>query len=457
MVWVQVTVIKLTPSLSRILEIHTGRRVSRLGLLLVRLPPTVIESFNALDPAAAGAMVEELRRDAVTPLRQLKLLELLCAGEKIVHTAMVDTLVREIIPRWRPDAGAFNAVLRWSERVWQRDVRWNGLVYGHRLALVWAHADRVLSTFAAQGVESGFVEERFETLHRSAMRDVLPFDAGYESDAAAPRRMSMEALLLYGLNAALGAQSDLLLKEHRETFMNLITLQTEHGPFPLAGLFADRSHGSDTMGTFFSARLDPWYSEPIVAGGIPLLTDAGREEMRTQVIRLLKTEPASLSGWMQVAMLGLQWLPIVLRAEIEESLERFRFAATDEDATRTAQVLATIVPFCGPRVRDTIEPEVMRWARTQAKVHSAAIVGESTDTPADRAAVAVMELAFAVARTGDLRQTLAGLDRVVRSLVRAWPALATRLRDIVTRALRECTTGEGEDLWSAFVTLRALR
>lgn len=79
------------------------------------------------------------------------------------------------------------------------------------------------------------------------------------------------------------------------------------------------------------------------------------------------------------------------------------------------------------------------------------------DTPEDRAAVAVIELAAALSRAQDLRQTIVSLDRIVQEVVVAWPTLTTRLRDIVVRTLRECTWQDGAALWRAFVALRRRR
>lgn len=442
------------------------RQVAHLGFteallrwagIPIRLPSTLIEDFFKLDATAAEATVDALRQEAVTPLRRLKLLQLLCDSEQAGYQTMEESLLGELFATWQTDARAFNAVLQWSERVWQRNTQWRVLPVAHRLACVWAHADRVFSMFAARRIGSGFVEERFDELHSSSMRELLPFDVAYESDAAAPKRMSMEALLVFGLNAALGKKSGSLLQGQRASFLGLVTMQIEQGPFPVAGLFADRRSGTNALDAFFTAGLDSWYSEQILAGGIRLLSEGGREEMRMQAVGLVTTQPTNPSAWMQVSMVGVPWLPTEARMTVDEALKRFTFAGTDDDATRMAHVLATIAPYCGSSVREPLIREVITWARKLSRIHTASVVGASMDTPGDRAAVAVIELAVALSRAQDLRQTLLSLDRIVQEVVVAWPALTTRLRDIVARTLRECTWQDGAALWRAFVALRRRR
>ena len=116
-----------------------------------------------------------------------------------------------------------------------------------------------------------------------------------------------------------------------------------------------------------------------------------------------------------------------------------------------------LAPYQPGKPPEALERELMRWTHALAKQYSGLGVQQSNESPVDRAAVAVMEFAFALVRTKDTRETLTGLNRIVQSLVQAWPALSTRLRDIVARILRECSSAEGEVLWEAFVVLRSRR
>jgi hypothetical protein len=104
-----------------------------------------------------------------------------------------------------------------------------------------------------------------------------------------------------------------------------------------------------------------------------------------------------------------------------------------------------------------LERELIRWAGALSKRHATAVVIGNTDSLANRDAFAALELAFALVRSKDLQQTLAQLNRIVKEIVMAWPALAPRCRELFSHILRECSSAEGEELWSTFVLLRALR
>lgn len=441
------------------LAAHVGpeETLRRLAGIPIRLPAVVLENFRRMDLPAATALVEGLRRDSITTLRRLRVIELLRGDARPTWDDTIEKLATDLLSTWQSEARALHEVLHWSERVWRRDPRWRALPVGHRLACVWAHADHTLAIFSASQFNSKLIEERMATLHSGAMRDVLVFDSDYESNIAAPRRLLMETLLLYGLNAALGTKAGSLLQKHRAAYVSLVTYPLEPGPFPMAGLFADRRHGRDELGAYLSDELDPWFAEPIDAAGIALLTESGREEMLSQAIGLLQTQPENPSAWMQIVMVGSWWLPSELRRTVDEALERFKFALVSENDGQIARVLTALVPFSGVDSRHALERELIRWTDTLSKRHATAIVTGNTDSLTDQDALAVLELAFALARRKDLRQALEQLNRIVKDVVMAWPALAARCRDLLSHTLRECSSAEGEELWSTFVLLRALR
>ncbi|MBL8222951.1 MAG: hypothetical protein JNL62_27175, partial [Bryobacterales bacterium] len=54
----------------------------RLAGLPIALPAPLLAAFHSLDGKAAADLVESLKREAVTPLRRLKLIQLLVSTER---------------------------------------------------------------------------------------------------------------------------------------------------------------------------------------------------------------------------------------------------------------------------------------------------------------------------------------------------------------------------------------
>lgn len=445
-----------------------AENVAKLGLsetvtrwigLPVRLSDAMRTTFAALRLDERNALLKELSHVCRTPLGRLKLLELICSTGDCDDPSGVATqqLIQELFATWQADTAAFLSLLRWSERVWQRNSAWRELGVGPRLACVWTHAEGVLSSFMRQGAPASFVKDRFETLGTASIREILPFDADYEQDVAAPKRMSSALLLLQGLSAALGAHSSKLLSGHEAAFKTLVSTAVEGRLLPSAAMFEDRRDGQDAMNSFLCDAVNAWYEDQVTLGDVRVLATSTRDELRSSTLEMITSAPNKGEAWAHLHVIGFQWLPRADRERVEHAFQAISLAQTD--ATDWGFLLsraASVVPFCDLAPHDSAEKLLLEWVKMQSSAHDRPFLDEEDDSPASRAIQVAAELAFELARRGDLRDSLGHMARLMRACVDSWPLLAKRWRPVLERILRECSSAEGQAVWPTFVVLRCV-
>jgi hypothetical protein len=378
----------------------------------------------------------------------------MCPLKRVKPSALLTSLLSS----WESYAGAFIAVLRWSNRVWHDDPTWHGLPASARVACVWAHAGRTLSLLLVRPSSAQTICERFNALHPRDLRQLLPFDHEYEADIATPKRVAAPVLLVKGLSTAMGEDREALLEAHIPQILEHVSHSNEQGSIPSATFFEDRRFGRNALASFLAQPVSPLLAERLELGGMRLLAAEAKDEIRVQMLSQLEQNPAAPESWGLLHYVGYEWLPADEASRVNQVANSLKLpeGKTDEAATLICHVLADIVPYCDAELHSALQGRLIEWARRLRSLHLVPVVDIHADTEGGKDGGLLIELAVALARRATLKATLEALASVASALVTAWPALAPTLRALLGRALREVPSADGEVLWAAFVKLRAI-
>jgi hypothetical protein len=423
--------------------------LSALGDKRVNLSAVLIEEASAptFDP------------HCLSPIRAMKLLEadlnVLVPGST-PPTWLVATM-SVLLHDWATNAPAFLIMLRWSERVWEKDSAWYALPAPLRLACVWAHADRILSLLLRKPPLAATVGERFADFNPSSFGELLPRPIDYDADVASPMSTSAASLLVQGLTAAFGADRRGLLQENLGEIIALISLVRGDTRLPTPAVLEDRRAGRNVLGSFLAMRPATPFHDQLPLSGIRPLAPDGKDQLREQTILQLESDPQRDEGWLMLHTLGLQWLPSATIDRVGNAFQLHKFpeGAADASAGTSYDALADLLPYLTDNCRAAIERELLAWARRLALVYRGPVTDLEGETGISRDAGSVIELGVALARRETLTASLEKLTQVAELLVAAWPGLAVPFRGLFARAFRDCPE-QRHLLWQTFVRLRTL-
>ncbi len=435
---------------------ETLQRWSGLPVALSALDDKRVDVSAALIEEASAPIFDS---HCLSPLRAMKLLEAepyVPVPGSTLPTWLVATM-SALLHDWPTNASAFGTLLRWSERVWQKDPAWSTLPAPLRLACVWAHADRILSLLLKKPPLAGTVSERFADFNPSSFADLLPRPIDYDADVASPMRISAASLLVQGLTAALGADPRGLLQENLDEIIALVSQARGDARLPTTTVLEDRRAGRNGLVSFLVLPpATPFHGQLPVSGIRPLAPD-GKDQLRKQTIQQLESDPLKDEGWLMLHTLGLQWLPSDTIGRVCNAflLHRFPAGAADALAGASYDALADMLPYLTDDCRASVERELLAWAKRLATVYRGPVPGLEGGTGILRDAGAALELGVALARHETLTASLEKLTQVAESLVVAWPGLAAPFRGLFSRAFRDCPE-QRHLLWQTFVRLRTL-
>jgi tetratricopeptide (TPR) repeat protein len=428
--------------------------------LPIPLPETIHVHYAAQSSAGREAILANLGTgDSLSPLLAFKLLELDCRilGAGSSASSGIDARLSSLLSGWTMHAGAFIAVLRWSDRVWHRDPTWHTLSPAARLACVWAHAGQILGLLLVRGGSAEVVIENFGTFHHSSLRHLLPFDVDYNSDIATPRRLSAPALLMHGLSAAGGDDPAGVLNAHLANVLEHLSQLNEQGRVPSPALIADRRFGRNALGSFLARPATGALVQQVDIGGIPILSDEGKDQLREQTIAQLEQNAVAPEPWGLIHMIGYEWLPIPEAQRAERVIRSLPVpdGSINDGSILIGHALAAILPYCDAETHVLFQEWLIGSARCFSAALDIPVVDIHADTKAGKAAALVIEQAVSVARRPTMGATAPELGGLCTSLATVWPAFAPTLRALLGRTLRELPSSDGENLWEAYVKLRA--
>jgi hypothetical protein len=387
--------------------------LERWSGLPIQLPQAVVQAFSATPLDSRIRYLGLEGEITLPPLRYVRALELARATSSSADEAR---LLHDSLARWSELAVAFLTVLQWSERLWERDRDWHDLPVAARLAVVWAHADRILRIFLAAGSKTATLDERFAHFHASSIRHALPLDRLYDSDVASPNHITAPALLVLSLNAALVFEPPAAWNEEKANFIPLVTRKSADGdPWPLPYLFADRRKGTDSLRSYLANQTCPWLSDSFGRPEIQPLTQQGQEGFLTSLLTEIESNPTNSQLWGMAAMVGMQWFSEESLTRIDRATKQLQFpeASADADTRLLWSALSGALPYLSSECRTQVRRGLVQWAGRLRQVHTVPVISPYGSSPASKDAEVLIDITLWLCRRDRVKESFDELGREI--------------------------------------------
>ena len=422
-------------------EIGPAFALRRLAAL-----PIDLGSVLVADPDSA-ALLAELERGP-TPMMRFHLARLSALlGDEALAGAQFAVMA---------DAGLvelemFCDLLRWSEIAFAGDPDWRTLGVPEQLAVIWAHAERVMAALV-ESPPSDWAGARQFISSNPLPRPVsaaLVSNPVFSGDMAAPDHLTPAGLLYHSLGLAFPAGLALarLPEAAKPAFMALMVSENEGVIEPSATVIIRREGLGNAMESFlgnrpnlFDAELDPI---------------AARVAMLNEVLVALEVSTTDQGAWAKMAALGKTGLEGEHAARLNAIFDRLDLKAL----ARTTAGLGLIRLVLATRLRQS--PKLSDndlWLRLHEigeglanRLPSAAAL-ESVGGRADF--VQVVEILGACAVANDGGAAMERLQQGCLVLADVWPAAANVLRGLLGAIATQHEVRDGRIAWRGFTALQ---
>jgi hypothetical protein len=418
-----------------VIEEGLAGTVKRLWSLPVPLPASV---FAVLPTAAQkrGAFLDSLTVDAMTPLERTHLIRLhLAAPCGTSSRRRAESLTRSLLsPSAVHEWKLFLRLFQWT--FWQIELHDTVTWSPHaRLLAAWLHADKLLHTLLAAGVDAE------ELLNRCPSAPGLISPANFRvsehasRDAAHPVHVSLPRLVATSIAYAWeGTRPADALAEIRSGLQDLIGAEFDSGPLPIEEMLADLTMAQNGLGTYLNRDLGEGLQSIIDARlAAHLCSVALRHELEAAV-QAMDEQPDSAAWALVRAILGNLEPPPGTRERLARALERL---SASRLLRQGVPVALTVIGAASQQARyfhqnlkDHLKQELVTLAAEAPSLDPAMTIATAN-------LLLVATFNVTVAGEADLTHAAGEIAKQVLLLLDAWPGLgpliATGLREVCGR------------------------
>lgn len=437
--------------------------IERFAGLPVPLPAAIASAFDALTIEARRTLIKSLVRASRAPLARIHLLYLLrrCADEAVAYRRLASHIVRALIGAEGQGASrAYAAILRWTARALTRRPETYTWAPAVRLAVVWAHAHRILAILMGTGTDVASVERAIRRLVPDMSDNIFEPSRAEWTDITHPHRIdeAPDTLLLSGLLYACGDQVDALVAG----FHTVAAVADNNTPVHPA-LILDPARADNRLGSFLAEPVIDRFPSLRLGGNSEVVTiDSVREIVRLAVARL-SVNVSDFEAWDLIgALLGdmppepsiaSEWHAVLLATSFVDLVEKD--LASGLGALRIACVQSR---FRGDGVRAHLETQIVDIARRIAA--EAGDAGDMEDTArqamAELGLILLIDAARLCARSGVVAHGVGDFASLTNRIIDASMILTSRFQPLVQRLYEQLPSPALRHLAPLLVRLRTL-
>lgn len=363
------------------------------------------------------------------------------------------TITREVIAKMRRGAPALIAVLGWSVRAFWRDSDYRALGPADRLALLWAHAGRVLDTFLSRRADPELVTRYFSEIEfNEPMSEALDFARFVDRDAASPTSLTPSTFVFHALGALIrdAPLADYLDEEEEVAIRASAVLGDGSTPAPAFTL--RNFDGQNLLGSFLNAAPAAWRQlagEPeqlrarLISDAIATIAsdrdDALSWAMLTQHARTGLTDDQLASGRALLLALDVEGLGMGARDELP--IPRLVVKAMGQILEREqhGKILDTIRAVARTAADDA-EPAALRWQDNE----------RGTLEPIHE----MLEICAVYAGI-EAEGMFERLEAAAIAAIEQWPAAVPAFRELIDQVVRSNGVSDAVALWRLHLHLNA--
>lgn len=419
------------------------RRVAGLpipGLLgiagIERTPEITAELDRGMTPVAAFRMAE-------------------AALPATVDVAERKALVSSALGRMRHGADSLLAILNWSVKAWWQDRDFRALDDADRLALIWAHAGRVLDAFLRRRADPVLVARYFgEIEFNEPFSDALDTGRFGGADAASPASLTRDTFVFHALGSLIGDAPVADYLDDAEIAAVAASAQRSEGDamVPAPSFTLRNFAGQNLLGSFLTAG-------PAGLLAVVSQPDAGRASLIRRAILGIKVNRDDALSWVLLAQhsrTGLSEAELAATREVLLAIDANGLAMGPRDGLPLPRVIvrtmgSLLLPEDRPRLVDIIRAVARSAAQQNASP------AWQTDGDVGGALDPVNELLEVCATYAALERDgmFERFEAAVVATAEAWPAALPAIRDLVDRIIRTNGVVETPALWRLYLYLCA--
>lgn len=392
----------------------------------------------ALDPVLGAAL-----RNAPSPLTLLGLIHRLQFRRLTSTNEDLAFGASEVIDACLAHGEMFVTLLEFGALGFSTQPGWPQLPAAQKHAVVWTYAEQTTSTLLALNVDAHVIAD-FLRSSRPPLNSarMLKLERGYDDDPLHAMCVSHAAILLAGLEFALGSAADDLNLEGDvgDRLVQVVASRLENGrlvPRPLR-----TTH-------FATTALPTWMSRPspdlVVAGG------GMAEYLLTGAVETLERDPADPGSWRFLRSFGPPQLEPALRTRLSRVVDAVELAqvADRSDAPLAAirDVGEVVSRLCDVSAPDRLLNQLFmlsgRWLESPPSPDQ----GQARSNLLEAAA----SLSKSFEPTGAQR-----LSQFLNALVARWPDVAAPTARVLARMVETTPVAESGPFQEAWLAARAI-
>jgi hypothetical protein len=365
----------------------------------------------------------------------------------------LEQLLKRMVDGTRKHGALFSSLMHWSEKAFQTDPDWHSAEVGDRLALVWAHAQRLFDIFLSCHVDSAATASLLRELPpQQSLAANFIRDPAYEKDCANPGLVAPNALLFHGLGYIFDS-TDLMQQLGTDELLPLVAIFTALDRDQIKPS-ANLSMRAGALSNRMESVLD---CEPTGIFDESTQPELMRQSELEQAFAALEIDPHAADAWIRVSAFGRPVLELGLCERLQAIFKAVSLA-TLADATGRVDVCRIVLDarlrLGGPISDDELFEKLFQLAKSRAELYP----GVANAEPGSAAASCFTDTLEILADASRGFSPQAPLDLFARCtavLVNGWPSSAQSLRAVFDTLVRRESPAQSGALWGAFVRLRS--
>ena len=470
-------------------ECGAHEALRRLCGLPVPLPQAILDALAALDPDERRELIHTLVRTVPSPLTSVHLLRILLLFK--ADSPAYERLARRIVHRLTGEQGAsefkaFRRLLCWVEVT---SDSWDGgatLSPHLKLALVWAHAHRLLAILSVRGLPLDWVPEESQPARLHIPANLFSAEDEYSLDVAGPFRQSRAPFLLSALAYGAGDADDTFVDEVLQSMVVGATFyQVGDQTYPSLDLLHDLSGTANSLHSFLGDDAVQRYARLI---GDEAATVLQPEQIQAELVKTiagLRTTPTNVHGWVALKevlgdlpsasgvaeplielIVGTNFKNLFSEnittgvLAMQTATVYARHLASEQVCTHLESELLEIASFLATRTQ--VPPPIADSPSTEPTTAAVGSNSDDTTTPVhidwtdDRLGDYLMEWGYYLARASESGESMASkMADLLGSLVTKWPILASNCTKSTSNMAWTLPFDLARPFWSLLVRLRA--
>jgi hypothetical protein len=444
--------------------------INRLSGFPVPLPSILIDAFADLTPEKIHPAVVKLIRGAQSPISRIHLIRILVrladkapAFQRIAHQIAINLLS----PQGLEECEAFGSLLMW---VHDEFGHWHGARQSPvpiRLAMIWAHSDRLFRILKSAGALSSWIHEFFENAMRRVPSELFERDLDFRFDIAHPRQFNTEAFVLAGLAYGLGEAIEKTADEKLGGLIKaLASREVEEKPVPNLALLRDPKLSEDSLGSLLALDRGLAFFTLLRNGtGETFKRESLLTSLEEAVDRIITGSERTLAfDWALVySIVGDLPPPHGCIQKIKDCLYQIDLVAlfTQEPLFGGAMMqslCSQVGNLHDEDLRLHMKGQLLKVAEHLAKAAKAPGDQVPDDDSGEKAKIRASLFESALALSAAVLpndSAAAEFGRITIQMIEAWRDSAPKYRPIIQQLCEELPLGHAKGLWPLLIRLRA--